>query len=273
MKIGVLGCAGRMGRSVMAEVLADGHCDLIGGSVRSDSPALGHDLGSLAGLAGIGIAATDDVRSVIDRADVVVEFTTPEASLAHAALSAQAGTAHVLGATGLDDAAHAALRDLSARTPLLWAANMSQGVNLLLSAVEQVARALAPDLFDIEVVEMHHRDKVDAPSGTALALGEAAARGRAVALPEAARLSREGLTGARPHGEIGFATLRGGDVVGEHVVIFAGKGERIELGHRATDRRIFARGAVRAATWLAGRPPGLYDMLDVLGMRDTRRSG
>lgn len=268
MKIGVLGCGGRMGRAVMAEILAGEGCVLAGGCERPGSPVIGDDLGVLAGAKPLGRVAQDNAQAVIAEADVVIEFTTPEVSLAHAAASAALGTAHVMGTTGLDADARATLRALASRTPILWSANMSQGVNLLQGLVEIVARTLGPDAFDIEIVEMHHRRKVDAPSGTALALGEAAARGRGVSLEDAGQLSREGITGSRPTGEIGFATLRGGDVVGEHAVIFAGEGERIELSHRATDRRIFARGALRAARWLAGRTPGLYDMQDALGMRD-----
>jgi 4-hydroxy-tetrahydrodipicolinate reductase len=172
----------------------------------------------------------------------------------------------VIGTTGLDESQTDALREAARRIPIVWAPNMSLGVNLLLGLVEQVARALDPGGFDVEVVEMHHRHKVDAPSGTALALGRAAARGRGVDLDAAAVRARDGITGPRAAGQIGFATLRGGDVVGEHRVLFAGRGERLELAHVATDRRIYARGALRAATWAAARQPGLYGMADVLGL-------
>jgi 4-hydroxy-tetrahydrodipicolinate reductase len=266
MRIGVLGCAGRMGRAVIAEVLAAEGCTLAGGVDRSEHPALGQDLGTLVGEGPVGVTAGDDAAALIELADVVIEFSAPDATAAHVALAATNGTGHVIGTTGLGEAQEQAIRAAARRTAIMRAANMSLGVNLLLGLTEQVARALGPDGFDIEILEMHHRHKVDAPSGTALALGDAAARGRGVDLTAAADRGRDGLTGARKPGAIGFAALRGGDVVGDHVVIFAGAGERIELTHRATDRRIYARGAVTAARWLHGRAPGLYAMADVLGL-------
>jgi 4-hydroxy-tetrahydrodipicolinate reductase len=265
VKIAVLGCAGRMGRAVMAEVLAADGLSLCGGAEAPGHPALGQDLGRLAGAGPIGIEATDG--DVIAAADVVIEFSTPEVSLRHAGLSAAHGTAHVIGTTGLDAEQAAELKQLATRTPIVWAPNMSLGVNLLLGLTEQVAQALGPDAFDIEIVEIHHKHKVDAPSGTALALGEAAARGRGVELAQVAVRGRDGLTGPRAAGAIGFAALRGGDAVGDHSVIFAGIGERIEIAHRASDRGIYARGALHAARWAHGRTPGLYGMADVLGMR------
>jgi 4-hydroxy-tetrahydrodipicolinate reductase len=270
MRIGVLGCAGRMGRAVIGEVLASAGCTLAGGVEPAGHPAQGQDLGALAGAEPVAMAVRADAEAVIAAADVVIEFSAPEATAAHAALAAARGTGHVIGTTGLSEAQEQGIRDAAARTAIMRAANMSLGVNLLLGLTEQVARALAPDAFDIEILEMHHKHKVDAPSGTALALGEAAARGRGVRLAEAAERGRDGLTGARKEGAIGFAALRGGDVVGDHVVVFAGAGERIELAHRATDRRIYARGAVTAARWLQGRPPGLYGMADVLGLTRGR---
>ena len=266
MRIGVLGCAGRMGRTVMAEVLAAEACELAGGAEAAGHPDVGRDLGTLAGAEPVGIAVGNDARALVQGSDVVIEFSTPEASLEHAGLVAEHGRAHVIGTTGLSDTEAAALARAAERTPIVWAPNMSLGVNLLLGLAEQVARALGPGAFDAEILEMHHRHKVDAPSGTALALGEAVARGRGVSLERVAERARDGYTGARGGGNIGFAVLRGGDVVGEHVVIFAGAGERIELGHRATDRRIFARGAIHAARWAVGKPPGLYGMADVLGL-------
>jgi 4-hydroxy-tetrahydrodipicolinate reductase len=266
MKVGVLGCAGRMGRTVLAEVLASDGLRLMGGVESGGHPALGQDLGLLAGGEPMGVAAVDDDRMVIREADVVIEFSTPEATLAHAALAAAHGTGHVIGTTGLSSEQTARLREAASDTAILLAPNTSQGVNLLLGLAERVARALDPEAFDIEIVEIHHRHKVDAPSGTALALGEAVARGRDVRLAEAAVRGRDGLTGPRKAGTIGFAALRGGDAVGDHTVIFAGAGERLELTHRASDRRIYARGAVRAAGWLHGKPPGLYGMADVLGI-------
>jgi 4-hydroxy-tetrahydrodipicolinate reductase len=270
MRIGVLGCAGRMGRAVIGEILASADCSLAGGVESPGHPALGEDLGMLAGADPAGLAASEDAAALIAAADVVIEFSAPEATAAHATMAAERGTGHVVGTTGLSAAHERTLRDAARRTAVMRAANMSLGVNLLLGLTERVARALGPDAFDIEILEMHHRHKVDAPSGTALALGAAAARGRGVELGAAAERGRDGVTGARKAGAIGFAALRGGDVVGDHVVIFAGASERIELVHRATDRRIYARGAVTAARWLEARPPGLYDMADVLGLAGAR---
>ena len=271
MRIGVLGCAGRMGRAVIGEVLAAEGCTLAGGVDQRNHPALGQDLGMLAGGDPAGVAASDDAAALIQASDVVIEFSAPKATAAHVALAAAHGTAHVIGTTGLSEAQQQAIGDAARRTAVVHAANMSLGINLLLGLTEQVARALGPDAFDIEILEMHHRHKVDAPSGTALALGQAAAEGRGVDLAATADRGRDGLIGGRKPGAIGFAALRGGDVVGDHVVIFAGAGERIELAHRATDRRIYARGAVAAARWLYGRPPGLYGMADVLGLAGARR--
>jgi 4-hydroxy-tetrahydrodipicolinate reductase len=270
MRIGVLGCAGRMGRAVIGEVLAAEDCMLVGGVERDNHPALGQDLGMLAGHGSLGVTLNTDAAALIQSADVVIEFSAPAATAAHVALAAGCGTGHVIGTTGLSAEQEQAVHDAARSTAILRAANMSLGVNLLLGLTAQVARALGPDVFDIEILEMHHKHKVDAPSGTALALGQAAARGRGVDLSEMADRARDGMTGARKAGAIGFAALRGGDVVGDHVVIFAGAGERIELAHRATDRRIYARGAVTAARWLYGRPAGLYGMADVLGLRGAR---
>lgn len=265
MRIGIIGCGGRMGRTLLREVLRTPGAQLAGGLERAQSPLHGHDLGILAGEEPIGIVAGADPRLLIDSCDVLIEFSSPEATVEHAALCARRGCAHVIGTTGLDAAQTAAVEAQAKHIPIVWSANMSQGVNLLLALVEQVARALDP-AFDIEIVEMHHRHKVDAPSGTALALGQAAAQGRGVVLDEVAERGRDGQTGARKRGDIGFAALRGGDVVGDHSAIFAGDGERIVISHIATDRAIYARGAVRAALWTAGREPGLYRMSDVLGL-------
>ena len=267
MKIGILGCAGRMGRALLAEVLESEDCTLAGGTEMTGNPALGQDLGALAGKDDLGLLAGDDAAALIAASDVVIEFSSVGATVRHVALSAVHATAHVIGTTGLDAAAREKVVAAAARTPLVWAANMSLGVNLLLGLTERVARSLGPEAFDIEIVETHHRHKIDAPSGTALALGEAAARGRGVPLADVADRGRDGITGARKTGAIGFAALRGGDVVGDHSVVFAGLGERIELTHKAADRGIYARGAVHAARWLKGRPVGLYDMADVLGLK------
>jgi 4-hydroxy-tetrahydrodipicolinate reductase len=266
MNIGVLGCAGRMGRAVMAEVLASEDCRLVGGVEAQGHAALGQDLGVLAEGDPLGMKAEADAVAAIEAADAVIEFSTPEATVEHATLAAEHGIAHVIGTTGLSEREASRLRQAAERIPIVWAPNMSLGINLLLGLAEQVARALGPEAFDIEILEMHHRQKADAPSGTAIALGEAVARGRGVSLEQMAVRARDGLTGPRPSGTIGFAMLRGGDVVGDHVVAFAGAGERLELTHRATDRRIYARGALHAARWLVGKPPGLYRMADVLGL-------
>jgi len=263
--IGIAGAAGRMGRMLLRAVAEAPDCGIVAGSVIEAAPELDSDLGTLAGLPPLGIRPTTDSAALFAASDLVIDFTSPAASVAHAEFAARLGKALVIGTTGLDPQQRQAIAAAAGSAPILLAANMSQGVTLLLSLVEQVARSLDSS-FDIEVLEMHHRMKVDAPSGTALALGRAAAAGRGRPLEELWVKSRDGHTGQRPEGAIGFATLRGGDVVGEHSVIFAGPGERIEITHKAHGRDVFAHGAVRAALWLAGKPPGLYDMRDVLGL-------
>jgi 4-hydroxy-tetrahydrodipicolinate reductase len=263
--IGIAGCGGRMGRMLIAEVQDTPGCRIVGGIEAEGSPVLGRDLGELAGLGPLGIAAGADAAALFKTADVVINFTAPAASVAHASEAARQKKPLVIGTTGLDAKEAAALATAAKSAAIVWAPNMSLGVNLLLGLVRQVAERLGED-YDIEVLEMHHRHKADAPSGTALALGAAAAAGRRIDLGKRSLRARDGLTGARPKGDIGFATLRGGDVVGDHTVIFAAEGERLELIHRAGSRRIFARGAVRAACWAVGRPPGLYGMQDVLGL-------
>ena len=265
MKIGVVGCVGRMGQMIVRCIHETAGAELAGGTEAPGIPAVGRDLGELAGLGALGVAVGDDPVSLFARADAVIDFTTPEASVAHAELAAQAQSIHVIGTTGLDMEQQAAIGRAARHAAVVSAPNMSLGVTLLTALVEQVARRLDPD-YDIEVVEIHHRRKVDAPSGTALALGRAAAAGRGVDLDEVARRTRDGHTGARPRGEIGFATLRGGDVVGDHTVIFAAEGERLELTHKASTREVYARGAIKAALWARGQPPGLYSMKDVLGL-------
>ena len=266
IKVGVVGCGGRMGRMLVAEAQATEGCRVAAGSEASGSPLIGEDLGALAGVGALGIKVAADAASVFDACNVVLDFTVPAASVAHARLAADRGRALVLGTTGLDETQAEAIRAAAKRAPIVWAANFSLGVTLLASLVEQSARVLGEE-FDIEVLEMHHRHKVDAPSGTALALGQAAARGRRVDLSAKSQRVRDGHTGPRRAGDIGFANLRGGDVAGEHTVMFAGPSERIELTHRAGSRQIFVRGAIRAARWVAVKPPGLYDMTDVLGLR------
>ena len=267
MKIAVLGAAGRMGQALTRVLAATPGCVVAGGIEAKGSPYVGGDLGEVAGLEPLGVAITDDPLPVFAHVDGVLDFTTPASTLAYAALSAQARLVHVIGTTGLSEADEAKIEAAARHATIVKAGNMSQGVNLLAVLTARVAAALGPE-FDIEILEMHHRMKVDAPSGTALLLGEAAAEGRGVGLEQHSVRSRDGHTGARREGDIGFATLRGGTVIGEHSVIFAGPGERLELAHKAEDRGLFARGAVRAALWCHGRKPGHYSMADVLGLND-----
>jgi 4-hydroxy-tetrahydrodipicolinate reductase len=228
--------------------------------------AIGKDAGELAGIGRIDVAIGDDPAAMFDACDAVLEFSVPAATVAHVALAAEHGCAHIIGTTGLNDEQRGALAEAGEKTVVVAAGNMSLGVNLLQALVEKVAAALPAADWDVEIVEMHHRHKVDAPSGTALMFGEAAASGRGVTLADVRDSGRDGETGAREQGAIGFAALRGGDVVGEHTVIFAGPAERVELRHVATDRSIFAGGAVAAALWAQDRAPGLYSMRDVLGL-------
>jgi 4-hydroxy-tetrahydrodipicolinate reductase len=265
IRVGISGCGGRMGRMLVAEVQGTDGCRVTAGIDVRGSTAIGRDLGELAGIGALGVAVGDDIARLLAQCDVAIDFSAPAASAANAAAAAHAGKPLVVGTTGLEPAHEAALRDAAKSVPIVCSANMSLGVNLLVGLVRQVAATLG-DEYDVEIFEMHHRHKVDAPSGTALALGRAAAEGRGIDLATMSARGRDGITGARKRGTIGFASLRGGDVVGEHEVIFAADGERIELTHRAGSRQIFARGAVRAARWAVGRPPGLYGMTDVLGL-------
>lgn len=262
--IGVVGCAGRMGRMVIEEVLKTDDCRLAGGTeVAGD--VIGKDLGTLVGSEPLGVTVGDDPAALFGAADAVIDFTIPMATKSHAAAAESSGTAYVVGTTGLGAEDQAAIDSAAKNAPVVQAPNFSVGVNLLFALTKQVAAKLDPD-YDIEILEMHHRAKIDAPSGTALGLGEAAAAGRDVPLDSVARYAREGQTGARPAGEIGFATLRGGGVIGDHTAMFANEVERLELTHKAGTRGIFAGGALRAALWLQGKPAGLYGMADVLGL-------
>lgn len=271
VKIAVTGVAGRMGRTLIRLIHETPGAAVSGGIEVKGSPHVGADLGTLAGLAEpIGIAVSDDPLAVIKDADALIDFSVPAASVEFAGLAAQARIVHVIGTTGFEEAQEERIRAAARHATIIKAGNMSLGVNLLASLVRQAARALDP-AWDIEIVEMHHRHKVDAPSGTALLLGQAAAEGRGITLGNHSERGRDGLTGARESGAIGFASLRGGSVVGDHQVIFATESERITLGHIAEDRAIFARGAIRAALWGHGsdnqkRGPGLFDMADVLGL-------
>ena len=266
MRLIVNGAAGRMGRMLIRTLHETPGVTVVGALERSGAPTLGQDAGILAGLAEpLGVAVTDDPLSLMLEAEGVVDFSAPASCVEMAALAAQARIAHVIGVTGLDKADLEKIAAAARHAPIVRSGNMSLGVNLLAGLVRAAARALGPEV-DIEIIEMHHRMKVDAPSGTALLLGEAAAEGRGIELAGHSARGRDGLTGARKSGDIGFAALRGGSVIGEHSVIFAGDGERITLSHHAEDRSLFARGAVKAALWARNRKPGLYAMADVLGL-------
>ncbi|WP_323769011.1 4-hydroxy-tetrahydrodipicolinate reductase [Marinovum sp.] len=264
----VVGAAGRMGQALIRTIAEIDGVHLAGAIERSGSDALGKDAGEIAGLGANGVIVTDDALPVFAQAEGVLDFTAPTATLEFADLAAQARIVHVIGTTGMDESHEARLHAASRHARIVKSGNMSLGVNLLSVLVRQAAKALDSADWDIEVLEMHHRHKVDAPSGTALLLGEAAAEGREIALAEHSVRVRDGHTGPREAGSIGFATLRGGSVIGEHSVLLAGEGETVELTHRATDRSIFARGAVRAALWARAQKPGYYSMLDVLGLAD-----
>ena len=266
VRIVVAGASGRMGRALVRVIGETKGCVLAGALEAKGHPDLGQDAGSLAGLTPLGVVLTDDAPSLLAKAGAIVDFTTPKVSVELASLAAGARVVHVVGTTGCSPDDDAKIRDAARRTVIVKSGNMSLGVTLLAALVKRAAAAL-PD-FDVEIVEMHHGQKVDAPSGTALLLGEAAAAGRGVTLGDHAARGRDGHTGPRRQGDIGFASLRGGTVVGEHQVFLAGPGERVALSHVAEDRAIFACGAVAAALWGQGKAPGLYTMADVLGLSD-----
>ena len=265
MKLAIAGAAGRMGR-VLTRIINDTPgAEVAGGLESKGSAHVGADMGELAGVGRLDVTITDDPIALLTHVDGIIDFTVPQATLALVELSAQARIVHVIGTTGIDEAGEAKIKAAARHARIVKSGNMSLGVNLLAVMVKKVAAALGED-FDIEVLEMHHKHKIDAPSGTALLLGQAAADGRNIDLKSRSVRSRDGHTGARPMGDIGFATLRGGSVVGDHTVMFAGQAERIELTHKAESRDIFARGAVRAALWAFDKKPGLYSMTDVLGL-------
>jgi len=266
MRVIVAGAGGRMGRALTKLIAETPGLALAGGVEPAQSGLIGQDVLALAGLPAGGVPISADLALLARRADAILDFTTPAASVGFAAVAAATGIVHVIGTTGLSTADEAAIEAAAQRTAIVKSGNMSLGVNLMAALVRRVAATLDPG-FDIEIVEIHHRHKVDAPSGTALLLADAAARGRDVDLATARLAARDGHTGPRPAGAIGFAALRGGSVVGDHSVIFAGPEERLELTHRAEARSIFARGALTAALWARGKPPGLYAMADVLGLR------
>jgi 4-hydroxy-tetrahydrodipicolinate reductase len=265
VKIAVMGVSGRMGRMLVDTIRDSDRAEIVAATERQGHDWIGRDLGTALGRPAMGVPVFADAIDAIVKAQAVIDFTTPAATVAHAELAAQARCVHVVGTTGLGDADIAKLDSAARHAVVVRAGNMSLGVNLLTRLAQQVAAALDTD-FDIEIVEKHHRHKVDAPSGTALMLGEAAAAGRGVSLAGVADRGRDGITGPRAEGAIGFSAIRGGDIVGEHDVIFAGPGERIVLSHVATDRGIFARGALKAALWGQGKAPGHYSMASVLGL-------
>lgn len=269
MKLAVAGAAGRMGQALVRTIVSMDGVAVSAAVERSGSECLGKDAGVQARLGEIGVAFTDDIEAAVAASDGLVDFTTPDFSVANAGLAAKYGVAHVIGTTGFNAAHDEKIQKAAEKAVVVKSGNMSLGVNLLSVLVRQAAKALDPDDWDIEIVEMHHRHKVDAPSGTALLLGDAAAEGRDINLSEASIRVRDGHTGPRPAGSIGFASLRGGSVVGDHTVFLAGEGEMVELSHKATDRSIFARGAVKAALWARNREPGLYSMIDVLGLSEN----
>jgi 4-hydroxy-tetrahydrodipicolinate reductase len=254
-----------MGRVLTRIVHETPGAEVAGGIEPRGSAHVGADMGVLAGIGPLDVTISDDPLALFTRIDGIIDFTVPQATIALAELSAQARIVHVIGTTGIGEDGETKIRAAARHARIVKSGNMSLGVNLLAVMVRKVAAALGED-FDIEVLEMHHKHKIDAPSGTALLLGQAAAEGRGIELKSRSVRSRDGHTGARPVGDIGFATLRGGSVVGEHTVMFAGPSERIELTHKAESRDIFARGAVRAALWGMDRKPGLYSMIDVLGL-------
>ncbi|MDR2142587.1 MAG: 4-hydroxy-tetrahydrodipicolinate reductase [Deltaproteobacteria bacterium] len=264
--IAITGVSGQMGRRLVAGVVERAEFRLVGGTLRPGHAGLGQDLGVLAGVGPLGVLATSDLAAAIKEARVLVDFTTPEALPGHLKEALAAGVALVIGTTGLGEASFALLSEAAQSVPVLWAPNMSLGVNLLYRLVAVAAAALGPD-FDLEIFEAHHSRKKDAPSGTALKLAEVLAQARGWSAQEAVVAGREGLVGARPTEEIGVLALRGGDIVGEHTVFFCGQGERLELTHRAQSRDTFAAGALRAALWLVDKKPGLYSINHVLGLQ------
>ena len=265
LKIAVAGAAGRMGRTLTRIVHEADTVVLAGGLEAKGTAHIGQDMGALSGLGDIDAKITDDPLELLREVDALLDFTTPAATVAVAELAAQTRIVHVIGTTGFTGDDEARIKAAARHARIVKSGNMSLGVNLLAALVRQAAQALGED-FDIEIVEMHHRHKVDAPSGTALLLGQAAAEGRGIELASRSIRARDGQTGPRPSGEIGFATLRGGSVIGDHTVIFAGPDERLELSHTAQSRDIFARGALKAAQWAFDKKPGLYGMADVLGL-------
>jgi len=267
MRLIVAGAGGRMGRALTRVISETPGAVLTGALEAPGSALLGKDAGQLAGISENGVKLSADLWSLSSNADGILDFTIPGATIANVAIAAERGLVHVIGTTGLSISDEAVIKSVTQRAIVVKSGNMSLGVNLLAALVKRVAQSLDEN-FDIEIVEMHHKAKIDAPSGTALMLGEAAAEGRGIKLAEHSARGRDGHTGARRPGDIGFASLRGGTAAGDHSVIFAGSSERLTLSHHAEDRMIFAHGAVKAALWAHGKKPGFYTMADVLGLAD-----
>lgn len=265
-RVAVVGPSGRMGQCLLRAVALSEHAELTVAVARPQSPSVGLDAGALAGTGELGITVTDDLSEVTDRFDVLIDFTRPECSMKYLEICRASCKNIVIGTTGFSDEQRAAIAKISRKIPIVMAPNMSVGVNLSLKLLEMAAKVMGDS--DIEIIEAHHRHKVDAPSGTALRMGEVIAGALQRDLKECAIYGREGHTGERDRKAIGFSTIRAGDIVGEHTVMFADEGERIEISHKASSRMTFANGAVRAAVWLEGRKPGFYDMQDVLGLKD-----
>jgi 4-hydroxy-tetrahydrodipicolinate reductase len=267
MRLIVAGAGGRMGRALVRVISEAPGVVLAGALEAPGSELLGKDAGVLAGLEANGVELSADLWKLSANADAIVDFTVPGATIANVAIAAERGLAHIIGTTGLSGSDMAVIKSVTSRAVVVQSGNMSLGVNLLAALVKRVAQSL-DESFDIEIVEMHHKAKIDAPSGTAFLLGEAAAAGRGIDLHARSARGRDGVIGARRPGDIGFAALRGGTVTGDHSVIFAGPMERIELTHRAEDRTMFAQGAIKAAMWARGKAPGFYTMADVLDLTD-----
>lgn len=264
LRLAVAGAGGRMGRTLIELIAAAPDLELGAAIEHAAAPSLGQDAGTLAGVGPLGVAVASDLAAVVEHFDTLIDFTTPQATLGHLACCRRARKSVVIGTTGFDS--RQAIEDAARDIPLVFAPNMSVGVNLCFKLIADAARVLGDD-FDVEVIEAHHRHKVDAPSGTALRMGEILARTLSRDMERDAVYGRQGQTGPRQRDAIGFATIRGGDIVGDHTVLFAGDGERVEITHRASSRKTFATGALRAARWLVGRGAGRYDMQDVLGLR------
>lgn len=263
MKIGIIGVTGRMGRAIAKLAIENPMTDVVGGIAKSDDILIGKDIGEIIGLEKIGAVVSSNIEELFKNAEVVIDFSAPEITLKCANLASKYNKVLVSGTTGLNDEEKQILAKEANNCVIIWSSNMSVGVNLLFNLSQEVAAILHDD-YDVEILEMHHNQKVDAPSGTALSLGEAVAKGRGLDFGEVSRKTRDGIVGKREKNEIGFASLRGGDVIGDHTVIFAGNGERIELTHKASNRDIYARGAIRAAIWSQGKKNGFYSMRDVI---------